>query len=114
MTSPDRTDPAGTGSPAPAVSSAPPVDVVPEDARRELERVRTRWSQLSLDRAEAALPLVQAVVEAVAARTSDREVPEVGAPVVIDQLAVVVWDACAAGRGEGLADALAQLRRDLP
>ena len=52
-------DSAGAGSPAPAVPSVGTArghDVVPEDARRELDRIRTRWAQLPLDRAQEALP----------------------------------------------------------
>ncbi len=40
--------------------------------------------------------------------------PDLGPAVVPDQLAVLVWDAWAAGRGEGLTDALTDLRRALP
>ena len=100
---------AGAGRPAPAVPS-----VLPEDARRELERLRTRWGQLPLARAEEAAPRVHALVAELGARTASDEVPALGPNVVIDQLAVVAWDACAAGRGQGLTEALADLRRSLP
>jgi hypothetical protein len=111
-------DTAGAGSPVPAVSSVHPAghDVVPEAARREVDRIRDRWAQLSLARAESALPAVRAVLADLAARTAgdDAVVPDLGAGVVVDQLAVLVWDAHAAGRAEGVAEALADLRRSLP
>jgi hypothetical protein len=40
-------------------------------------------------------------------------VPERGPAVVVDQLTVVVWDAYAAGRGDGIPALLADLRRAL-
>lgn len=118
-------DTAGAGSPAPAVPSVgvPPVrapatrvDLVPEDVRRELDRIRTRWGQLDVERAAAALPVVRTVLDDLAARTSvgGATVPDLGPRVVLDQLGAVTWDACAAGRGDGIAEALAGLRRALP
>lgn len=119
MTQADTHDTAGAGSPAPAVPSAggaPGHDVVPEDVRRELDRIRTRWAQLPLDRAQAALPTVRTLFDDLAARTAGTgaTVPDLGPALVPDQLAVLVWDACAAGRGEQLAVALTDLRRALP
>ncbi|WP_377644450.1 hypothetical protein [Oryzobacter terrae] len=93
------------------------VDVVPQDARRELDRIRTRWAQLPLDRAEESLPAVRAVLDDLATRTAattGATVPDLGPAVVPDQLAVLVWDACAADAGEGVGDLLAGLRRALP
>ncbi len=117
MTADDSHDTAGAGSPAPAVSSARPPghDVVPPDARRELERIRTRWSQLSLARAQDALPAVRVVLADLAARAGDEraQVPDLGVAVVVDQLAVLVWDAHAAGRADGVTRALTALRRGL-
>ncbi len=119
MTEHSTHDSAGAGSPAPAVPSVGTArghDVVPEDARRELDRIRTRWAQLPLDRAQEALPAVRALLDDLAARTADAgaTVPDLGPAVVPDQLAVLVWDAWAAGRGEGLTEALTDLRRALP
>ncbi|HYN30023.1 MAG TPA: hypothetical protein VES95_09155 [Dermatophilaceae bacterium] len=38
-------------------------------------------------------------------------VPDLGPAVLPDQLAVLVWDACALGRGDGIPELLAGLRR---
>lgn len=89
-------------------------DVLDGDARVELDRIRRRWSELSLSRAQAVAPRVRAVVDELAARTGDGEVPDLGPGVLADQLSVVVWDACAAGRGEDVAERLTALRRSLP
>jgi hypothetical protein len=111
---------AGTGSPAPAVPSvgrSSDPDVVPEGARRELDRIRTRWAQLPLERAEGALPVVRDLLGVLAVRTlgaTGATVPDLGPAVVPDQLAVLVWDACAAGAGDDVTDLLAELRRALP
>ncbi|MBM6402057.1 hypothetical protein [Phycicoccus sonneratiae] len=105
---------AGVGPPAPAPSS---VDPVPEAARVELDRIRRRWSELSVDRANLAGPLVRELVEAVAATTAPgTPVPDLGSAVLVDQLAVVVWDACAADAIDGadLSERLTALRRALP
>ncbi len=68
-----------------------------------------------MDRAEAAVPLVRELVEEIASRTAPGAVvPDLGAAAIVDQLAVVVWDACADGRVEGLEVALTALRRNLP
>jgi hypothetical protein len=102
---------------AAAALASPSADPVPAAARTELDRIRRRWSELSLDRAEAAAPAVRDLVEQVAAHTApDTPVPDLGPAVLVDQLAVVVWDACAAGRIEpaDLIERLATLRRDLP
>ena len=40
-------------------------------------------------------------------------VADMGPAVVLDQLAVLVWDAYAAGRGDGIPDLLTDLRREL-
>ena len=40
-------------------------------------------------------------------------VADLGTAVVLDQLAVLVWDAYAAGRGDGIPDLLTDLRREL-
>lgn len=107
---------AGAAAAAPASSSLPPrrVDLLPPDARTELERIRRRWSELRAREAAAAVPELRAVVEAIAARSDDAAVPDLGPAVLPDQLAVVVWDACAAGRADGIHDALTGLRRALP
>ncbi len=57
-------------------------------------------------------------VEAVAARTAPgTPVPDLGTAVLVDQLAVVVWDACAAegsAPAAHLTEQLTALRRALP
>ena len=40
-------------------------------------------------------------------------VPDLGPAVVVDQLAVLVWDAYAAGRGDGIPGLLSDARREL-
>ena len=93
------------------------LELLPEDARRELDRIRTRWAQLPLERAEVALPRVRDLLGVLAARTvgaSGATVPDLGPALVPDQLAVLVWDACAAGAGDDVTDLLADLRRALP
>jgi hypothetical protein len=106
---------AGTGPPVPASSSP---DVVPHDARTELDRIRRRWAELPLGRAEEAAPAVRAVLGDLADRTArgarGARVPDLGVAALADQLAVLVWDACAADRAEGIPDVLTELRRSLP
>ena len=98
-----------------AAPASPSPDLLPATARAELERVRRRWSQLPLARAEEAAPAVRALVEDLAARTAPgTPVPDLGPAVLPDQLVVVAWDACAAGRADDLTEALATLRRTLP
>jgi hypothetical protein len=119
----DRTtDTAGAGSPAPAESSvrsgagAPAsVDVVAPEARTELDRIRRRWAELPLERAESRMPLLRHLLADLARRSApgDGAVPDLGPAVVVDQLTVVVWDAYAAGRGDGIPGLLADLRRAL-
>lgn len=92
-----------------------PPDVLDPAARVELDRIRRRWGELSLARAEAVGPRMRALVDDVGRRTTEGErVPDLGPGVLVDQLAVVVWDAYTAGRGEGVTEQLVALRRDLP
>jgi hypothetical protein len=126
----DRTtDTAGAGSPAPAVSSVAPgagstvagdgpaggarpasVDVVAAEARLELDRIRRRWGELPLDRAEARMPSLRRLL---ADLTPGPVVPDLGPAVVVDQLTVLVWDAYAGGRGAGIPELLTAARREL-
>ena len=70
------TDTAGAGSPAPAVSSAVPgaagagADVVAPEARVELDRIRRRWAELPLDRAEARMPVLRRLLADLAPRST--------------------------------------------
>jgi hypothetical protein len=141
VTDPRTTDTAGAGSPAPAVSSAHPtgrpasVDVVAPDARVELDRIRRRWAELPLEQAEARMPLLRGLLADLAARTprpiatsppeqahsgpagvggsQEVEVPDLGPAVVVDQLTVLVWDAYANERGDGIPALLTRARREL-
>ncbi len=60
------------------------------------------------------MPAVRAALADLAARCGPAEVPDLGVAVVMDQLAVLVWDAYAAGRGDGIPGLLAGMRRGLP
>ncbi len=116
MTVDRTTDTAGAGSPAPAVSSVSPGDgrdggdVVAQEARVELDRIRRRWGELPLERAEAAMPSLRLLL---ADLTPGPAVPDLGPAVVVDQLAVLVWDAYAGGRGDGIPELLTAARREL-
>ena len=143
MTEHSTHDTAGAGSPAPAVSSVPPdavparADVVAPEARVELDRIRRRWAELPLDRAVAGMPLLRSLLADLARRSDPRlvadqrrldalrgaeevggpqsvaAVPDLGPAVVVDQLAVLVWDAYATGNGDGIPELLRAARRDL-
>ena len=126
MTDHRSDDTAGTGSPVPAVSSAPADpgrpgraaqhDVVPPEARVELDRIRRRWSELPVERADAGMPLLRRLLADLGERSAPSatdQVPDLGPAVAVDQLAVLVWDAYAAGRGHGIPERLTALRRDL-
>ena len=102
---------AGTGRPVPASA----VDPVVAAARAELDRIRRRWTELALPRALDAAPAFRAVLVDLAARTAPGvPLPDLGVEVLADQLAVLVWDAYAAGRGDGVPELLTSLRRRLP
>jgi hypothetical protein len=91
------------------------VDVVGPAARTELERIRRRWGELPLGRAEAAAPLLRAAIADLARRSAPGEaVPDLGTRALADQVAVVVWDAYAVGRGNDVPELLTALRRALP
>jgi hypothetical protein len=84
--------------------------------------VAQRWQQLPLGHALSCMPLVRGVIVELAGQ----DVPDLGPAAVIDQLTVLVYDACvatapdrsgqgvdAAGAASALADRLAALRRAL-
>lgn len=86
--------------------------------RIELRRVVERWQQLPLDHALAQLPMVHELVQRLADAAADARavprarVPDLGPAVVMDQLTVLVYDACAVSTTAGGAaevDVLAQL-----
>ena len=93
-----------------------------ERAQRELERVVRRWQQLPLGHAlaasEVARHTVQRLADEVAAaetRRPEQPVPDLGPAVLMDQLAVVVYDHQEAGlSARHRAEALTTLRRSLP
>jgi hypothetical protein len=74
-----------------------------------------RWQQLPLDHALSCLPAVRTVL----ADLAGRDVPDLGPAVAMDQLTVLVYDACdagdvgATGAPVGLEGRLAVLRRTL-
>jgi hypothetical protein len=92
-----------------------PRSPVPQEVSDELQRVVRRWQQLPLDHALSRVPTVRLLLDALAEATgpSHGPVPDLGPGVLMDQLAVLVYDSCLAGRDEGLATALADLRRAL-
>ena len=119
MTQDRPNDPAGAGSPAPAVSSAGAPDVVPPQARVELDRIRRRFGELTVDRADAGLPSLRRLLDDLATRWpadggSEGPPRDLGPAVAVDQLTAVVWDAYATDRGDGIPQLLTELRRALP
>ena len=82
---------------------------VPDDVAQELRRVVQRWRQLPLDHALTHVPSVHAVL----AELADGPAPAGGPQVVMDQLTVLVQDACREGRSAGVAERLVALRRVL-
>ena len=83
---------------------------VPVAAAVELDRLSRRWTVLPLPRAVRALPAVRALLDELARPPG---VPDLGPEAVMDQLTVLVWDAYAAGRGDGVPERLAALRREI-
>lgn len=92
--------------------TVPATSPVPQGVADELRRVVRRWQQLPLDHALRCVPAVRQVL-ADLAPADVPDVPDLGPAVVMDQLTVLVYDACGAGRAEGLEAALAGLRRQL-
>jgi hypothetical protein len=106
---------------------------VPQEVSVELQRVVERWRQLPLDRALSYAARVRALVQSLAdgvAETSGvpaSAVPDLGPATLMDQLTVMVHDACAAAAPTAatsasvtptavtsrLAEDLATLRREL-
>jgi len=85
---------------------------VPQEVSAELQRVVRRWQQLPLDRALSWVPQVRLLLDDLAGPLAP--VPDLGPAVVMDQLTVLVYDACAAGGdADHLTARLADLRRAL-
>ncbi|HSU73569.1 MAG TPA: hypothetical protein VLI66_01430 [Terrabacter sp.] len=102
--------PPRAGSPTPPVVSD------------ELRRVVERWHQLPLDHALSRMPSVRVLVQSLADRAAGvrqvppRPVPDLGPAVVMDQLAVMVFDLFREAPGTDpavVADELAGIRRSL-
>ncbi|MGO4343010.1 hypothetical protein [Pedococcus sp. 2YAF34] len=88
----------------------PPRSPVPQEVSTELQRAVRRWQQLPLDHALSRVPTVRAVLVDLAGADAAR-LPDLGPAVVMDQLTVLVHDACTAG-GPGV-DALPRRLRGL-
>jgi hypothetical protein len=95
---------------------------VPQDVADELRRVVQRWQQLPLDHALRCVPAVRGVLARLVplgpAATEETTapaatVPDLGPAVVMDQLAVLVYDACAADTSPTRAAAVQALLTDL-
>jgi hypothetical protein len=69
-----------------------------------------RWQQLPLDRAQSCMPAVRQLLDDL---SPGRAVPDLGPSVVMDQLTVLVYDECQAGRSGELASRLRDLLRSL-
>jgi hypothetical protein len=88
---------------------------VPQEVSDELRRVVRRWQQLPLDRALSCLPAVRALLDELAPLGgAGSTVPDLGPGVVMDQLTVLVYDACAAGAESPVRERLSALRAALP
>jgi hypothetical protein len=78
-----------------------PRSPVPPDVEKELERVVLRWHQLPLDRAQSYAGRVRRLVQSLADRVAEvagapvSVVPDCGPATLMDQLTVMVYDACA-------------------
>lgn len=79
----------------------------------ELGRIRHRFGVLPLAQAEIGMRRARSLLNLLSARLGQPEVPELGPATLPDQLAVLVFDAYRAGVGDGVAEALADLRRAL-
>lgn len=92
--------------------TVPATSPVPQGVADELRRVVRRWQQLPLDHALRCVPAVREVLAGLTPEDVP-DVPDLGPAVVMDQLTVLVYDACRAGAAEGLEAVLAGLRRRL-
>jgi hypothetical protein len=83
------------------------------DVETELHRLRRRWTELSVDRADQCAPAVRALAQELAELTVSGapELPDLGLATLIDQLTVTAYDANAAGLP--VAGRLAALRREI-
>lgn len=79
----------------------------------EVDRIRHRFAVLPVADAEIGMRRARPLLDLLSSRLGQPEVPELGPAVMPDQLAVLVFDAYRAGMGDGVAEALADLRRAL-
>lgn len=95
---------------------------VPQEVSDELRRVVERWRQLPLDHALSRMPLTSALVQQLADRVAGlrgrpaQPVPDLGPAVVMDQLAVMVFDLFATApdaEATDLVSALSGIRKSL-
>ncbi len=80
----------------------------------EVDRIRRRFTELSVRAAEEAAGLVRRLLDELAEQLGQPSVPDLGPAVIPDQLAVLVFDIYAAGGGSDLTERLTALRRSLP
>jgi len=88
-----------------------------QDVREVLDRVVTRWHQLTLEQASSRAAEVRACALLCVDLAHPREagpgsnpvLPDVGPTAAVDQLQVTVFDACAAGLAERLPHTLTDL-----
>lgn len=71
-----------------------------------------RWQQLPLDHAQSCMPPLRQLLDDLAGGPEGR-VPDLGPAVAMDQLTVLVYDECEAGRSGDLAARLRDLLRRL-
>ena len=69
-----------------------------------------RWRQLPLDHAQARMPSVRQLLDDL---SPGQAVPDLGPSVVMDQLTVLVYDACVAGEPGRIQSRLRELLRAL-
>lgn len=88
---------------------------MPPEVLVELQRVVQRWQQLPLDHALRCMPRARQLLAELAGSEAP-DVPDLGPAVVMDQLTVLVYDACEAAdpdtplAPQRLADQLRELR----
>ncbi|MEI2730707.1 MAG: hypothetical protein V9G08_01615 [Dermatophilaceae bacterium] len=96
-----------------------PASPVPVEVQTELARLAQRWHQLPLRQALSSAGRLRAAAQELAdslvrdAGGATIPLSDLGPACALDQLTVLVYDACVGGRVEGLAERLAVLRRDL-
>ncbi|MCA1783435.1 MAG: hypothetical protein LC679_15045 [Intrasporangiaceae bacterium] len=79
----------------------------------ELDRIRRRFTELSVPDAEAGMRRARPLLDHLCGELGHAPAPDLGPAVIPDQLTVLVHDAYLGGVGEGVAQALATLRRSL-